>query len=82
MTDISLPTSVLPIRSLWQVARIAGLLALALVTASALIKIEECRTVPGAFSNGFSLGFDVSRKVCGQSALGAVLIRKAMQVIP
>jgi hypothetical protein len=81
MTDISLPTPVLPIRSLWQVARIAGLLALALVAASASIRIEECRTVPGAFSSGFSLGFDVSRKVCGQSALAVVLANKAMQAI-
>jgi len=79
MSDISLPTPVLPIRSLWQVARIAALLALALVVALASIRIEECRTVPGAFSNGFSLGFDVQREVCGQSALAAVLIRKAVQ---
>jgi hypothetical protein len=74
MSDISLPVPVLPAQSLWRIARITMLLAFAFAGAS--IRIEECRTVPGAFSNGFPAGFDVSRKVCGQAALATVVARK------
>ena len=79
LDDISQPTFAPPIRSLWRVARFAALLAFAFVVAS--IRIEECRIVPGAFSSGFSAGFDVSRKVCGQSALAIVLVHKIAHAI-
>ena len=74
MTDISLPAYSPPIRSMARVAWIAAILGVALVAAS--IKVEECRIVPGAFSKDFSSDFDVSRKVCDQSTLAAVLGHK------
>src|SRR6266478_9701830 len=50
MSDIAITTpAVLPARSLWRVAHIAAILALALIAALALIRIEECRVAPGAF---------------------------------
>jgi len=79
MTDIGLPLPVLPHQLQWRITRIVMLLAFALVAAS--IQVEEYNTVPGAFSNGFSAGFDVSRKVCGQSALAIVMARKVAGVI-
>jgi hypothetical protein len=78
MSDIALP---LPARSLWRVAQIAVILALALVVALALIRVEECRIVPGAFSSAFSLGFDVSRRVCDQSTLATVMVHKVTAAI-
>jgi len=74
MGDITFPNYASPIRRLHKVASIAALLAVALVAAS--VKVEECRIVPGAFSNGFSSGFDVSRRVCGRSTVAYVLASK------
>ncbi len=79
MSDISLPIPALPTLSLWKIAHTAAILALALVAAS--IKIEQCEIVPGAFSNGFSSAFNVSRKACGQAALIAVLAHKAVALV-
>ena len=79
MTDISLPTHSPPIRALTRVERIAAILAVALVAAlvAGTIQVEECRTVPGAFSSDFSRDFDVSRKVCDRSTLAIVVAHKA-----
>jgi hypothetical protein len=82
VSDIPYPIPAeLPVRSLWRVACVAALLAAVLVAALVSIKVEECRTIPGAFSSGFSLGFDVSRKVCGQSTLAIVMAHKALDAM-
>jgi hypothetical protein len=63
VVDIGLPTYSPPARSLVRVAHVAAILAAALVAASVdSISVDECRIVPGAFSNAFSSGFDVSRR--------------------
>jgi hypothetical protein len=41
-----------------------------------LIKVERCRIIPGAFSKGFSTGFDTQRKVCDQVTLGYLVATK------
>jgi hypothetical protein len=62
-------------RQLHRIRRLGALLAAALVAALvASIEIEQCRTLPGAFSNGFSSGFDVSRKVCRQATMGRAAV--------
>ena len=82
MSDITFPIPAeLPAQSLWRVALIAMLLAVVLVPALAFVPIQECRIVSGAFSSGFSLGFDVSREVCGRSQLATVMAHKVAGVL-
>jgi hypothetical protein len=82
MSDIAITLPVaLSARSLRRATYIAAILAVALVAALGLIRTEECRVVPGAFSSGFSLGFDVSRRVCSQSALATVVAHKVAGVV-
>jgi hypothetical protein len=73
MTDLVLPGHVAPIRWQLRIRWIALLAATILVAALSSIQVEQCRTTPGAFSAGFSNGFDVSRKVCRQITLGQLV---------
>jgi hypothetical protein len=54
----------------------AAILGAILVAALASVRVEECEIIPGAFSNAFSSGFDVSRKVCGQTTMAHVAVAK------
>jgi hypothetical protein len=56
-------------RSLWRGARSAVLLALALVAALGWSELKNVAAYPAHSLATFSLGFDVSPTVCGQSAL-------------
>ena len=69
------PLAISPIQRQHRIRRLGALLAAALVAALvASIEIEQCRTLPGAFSSGFSSGFDVSRKVCRQATMGRAAV--------
>ncbi len=59
---------------------VATLFAVAFVLAVAIAQVEECQTVPGSFSSGFSAGFDVSRKVCGRVPLARAMLDKMIAV--
>jgi hypothetical protein len=76
MSDLTYDDRIVsPIQRQHRIRRLGALLAAALVAALvASIEIEQCRTLPGAFSNGFSSGFDVSRKVCRQATMGRAAV--------
>jgi hypothetical protein len=82
MSDIVLPAPAeLSAQSLGRAACIAMLLAFALVLAA--VQIDECWMSPGDFSKDFSArDFNVSHKVCGQSALAMVMAHKALDALP